>query len=259
MFGSGVAIACVIAWLAGMFSFMRPLPYSAVVVPSVSVVPESGYAAATRVAESVAQGVMTIPDGPGAPGLVLSRASETPDSEWLKIRTETFDFAFYITTSAVALRPNKLFRHKSLNPRDVYLSPEKRAELVAMLEPLKRELLDLLKKRHSVTSTEMQEIMDRGGAATVRLQPGTPLDSALMPAEAGVYDVLKRRGDTVYLAKSQNMPGSSLIESVMHAKGVDMGAAIAAWFFSNGMLTESEYGHVLEALSLPVGPTIQRR
>lgn len=171
--------------------------------------------------------------------------SPESDAEWQAIRVQRYPLTRYIITSAVAVTANSLFRHEMLNPRDVYLPPDKRRELEGLLRGPQRELLNILRVRHEIAAKEMAELRAKSGTATVTLPRGTRFRSGVLPPEASGYNMIQTIGDTVHMANRDMMPGSSLGEAVMHEKGRELLGLIVVWFCREGTITSEEAKQLL--------------
>jgi len=249
--GAGVVLLCV----------GRDEPRPAMVPAVVREVPESGYADAVALAleqerlargrpssfELVARDEDSLDDA-NAQGRLDEPES---DEEWQQLRRGGWNVTRFMVAAGHAARPSKLFRHKSLNPRDRYLSPAQRRELAEVMRPYRDGIQGVLNERHRITSKEMSELVAKGAVASTDLN-GKPFRSSELPKESGSYNVFRRSGGRVFMANSDNMPGSALAESLMHVRGGELAQVVVAWFYEQGCLTMAEATALFERLAQPV-------
>jgi len=249
------AIAVMLAAGALWISSRRQEPPSGVVEaasdhgPASSRETPAGIAAASDSAgDRVPKESVTAGDRDAAPRTAEGQQTVS-DPTWEALFVGGVDLRQFLLTSAVAVTAEQLLRHQELNPRDVYLSPDKRRELRELMKPLQKVLHEMLREQSKVSEAEFSERIASGSAAFVD-EPGSDLDLSKLPGDATKkYNSFRRQGGRIYMVDTDTLPRTESLNLVTQAKSAEMAGAIAQWFHLQGALSSEELGALLVRLS----------
>jgi hypothetical protein len=213
------------------------------VEPQAEHVPVTAYEKALGIAASVeCSGNLgaKVPVRPGHPDPSPAVPQKISDSEWDAIEVGGVDLRQYLLTSAAAVTPDQLLRHRELNPRDVYIPAQARRDLWDLMRPLQKDLYKIVCEQSKVRDAEFSEMIESGAAAFVEA-PGDDLDLSRLPATAtDKYNTFRRVGGRIYMVDTDRLPGTEVIALALQAKSAEVAVVIAQWFYSQGAMTTDE-------------------
>jgi hypothetical protein len=167
-----------------------------------------------------------------------SEASSWEDSEWLALPREEWDFAQNAIYAPHQLTVRTLLRHKELNPRDVYIPAQHRAELEAILKSRKPSLLEYSRaiaraKRAEFEQAKKQGLAERYEPRVIKQPDGSRVifpnevrPGAVMTFKDGTMEVVAREH---FRVRDQAREGSTFL-------AVEQAGQVVMWFEKLGML-----------------------
>jgi hypothetical protein len=181
---------------------------------------------------------------------------KSTDLEWRDLPVSRNDLIAEVVAVPQYTRATKLLRNATFNPRDVYLSPQSRRDIEAVIAGALPPINLLLQGFQEVCDREWHDLHAEGATTAVNLG-NQGADAQLQ--KIGRDPMFRVEEGVTYGVTKARMPETRMAELRLKQAGVDLCRDLAAAFRARGTLTPEEETAAIAKSRKKAGLQAERR